>query len=180
MQIYWNKRKRLHKKRVQLNLPFNPPTFICNTFIEGHPNFLQNIFLYCRNVLLPFLSPQFFLYSILGHQLLLKRKHRVVPIHGHVYRKLELEVSRTMDIESKVYLLSMLGRKNKVQDCDYLFGSSTKFQRGMTGFVKAVYVLKWVFVDVYFAGFYLPLNPSATTVYARSAFYPSLRFTLSL
>ena len=33
---------------------------------------------------------------------------------------------------------------------------------------------------MYFAGFYLPLNPSATTVYARSAFYPSLRFTLSL
>ena len=42
-----------------------------------------------------------------------------------------------MDIESKVYLLSMLGRKKKVQDCDYVFGSSTKFQRGMTGFVKA-------------------------------------------
>ena len=31
----------------------------------------------------------------------------------------------------------MLGRKKKVQDCDYVFGSSTKFQRGMTGFVKA-------------------------------------------
>ena len=39
-------------------------------------------------------------------------------------------------IESKVYLLSMLERKKKVQDCDYVFGSSTKFQRGMTGFVK--------------------------------------------
>ena len=26
----------------------------------------------------------------------------------------------------------------------------------------------------------MPLNPSTTTVYARSAFYPSLRFTLSL
>ena len=33
---------------------------------------------------------------------------------------------------------------------------------------------------MYFAGFYLPINPSATTVYARSAFYPSLRFSLSL
>ena len=33
--------------------------------------------------------------------------------------------------------------------------------------------------DVFF-GILLPLNPSATTVYARSAFYPSLRFTLSL
>ena len=29
-------------------------------------------------------------------------------------------------------------------------------------------------------GIFLPLNPSTTTVYARSAFYPSLRFTLSL
>ena len=31
----------------------------------------------------------------------------------------------------------MLGRKKKVQDCDYVFGSSTKFQRRMNGFVKA-------------------------------------------
>ena len=76
----------------------------------------------------------------MGQQLLFKPKHRVVPIHGHVYRKLELEVSRTMDVESKVYLLSIihaLGRKKKVQDCDYVFGSSTKFQRRMNGFVKA-------------------------------------------
>ena len=29
-------------------------------------------------------------------------------------------------------------------------------------------------------GIFLPLNPSTTTVYARSAFYPGLRFTLSL
>ena len=29
-------------------------------------------------------------------------------------------------------------------------------------------------------GIFLPLNPSTTTVYARSTFYPSRRFTLSL
>ena len=29
-------------------------------------------------------------------------------------------------------------------------------------------------------GIFWPLNPSTTTVYARSAFYPSLHFTLSL
>ena len=29
-------------------------------------------------------------------------------------------------------------------------------------------------------GIFLPLNPSTTTVYARSAFYPSLHFTISL
>ena len=41
-------------------------------------------------------SFEFFLYSILGQQLLFKRKHRcVVPIHGHVYRKLKREVFRT-------------------------------------------------------------------------------------
>ena len=32
----------------------------------------------------------------------------------------------------------------------------------------------------FISGIFLPLNPSTTTVYARSAFYPSLRFTLSL
>ena len=30
------------------------------------------------------------------------------------------------------------------------------------------------------SGIFLPLTPSTTTVYARSAFYPSLHFTLSL
>ena len=75
----------------------------------------------------------------MGQQLLFKHKHRVVPIHGQVYRKLELEVSRTMDIESKVYPLSMLGRKKKRFKIAIMFlgrrGSSS--QRGMTGFVKA-------------------------------------------
>ena len=35
-------------------------TLICNTFIEGHPNFLQNVFLCCWNDLLPILSVQNF------------------------------------------------------------------------------------------------------------------------
>ena len=110
--------------------------------------------------------------SIWGQQLSFKRKHRVVPIHGHVYRKI---------IESKVYLLIIHARtEKKGQDCDYVFGSSTKFQGRMNGFVKAD-ICRQVSVCLHvFAGFYLPLNPSATTVYARSAFSPSLRFTLSL
>ena len=78
-------------------------TLICNTIIEGHPNFLQNIFLCCWNDLLPFLSPYFFLYSILGQQFPFKHKHRgVVPVHGPWSRfsktshlKLKREVSRT-------------------------------------------------------------------------------------
>ena len=143
----------------------------------------------------------------MGQQLLFKRKHRVVPIHGHVYRILgdpgavsrvnkmfvvkvycKIETSPIIEmsfyypwcpgarldltvnvhhahfidptncpwvsedacienwsmrslgqwiLENKVYLLSMLGQKKKVHDCDYVFGSSTKFQRRMNGFVKA-------------------------------------------
>ena len=61
-------------------------------------------------------------FSILGQQLSFKRKHRgVAPIHGPWSRisktshlKLKREVSRT---------------EKKVQDCDYVFGSSTTFQR---------------------------------------------------
>ena len=50
----------------------------------------------------------------------------------------------------------MLGRKNKVQDCDYVIGSSTKFQRRMNGFVKAdicrqVSVCLHVFCGILFA-----------------------------
>ena len=50
----------------------------------------------------------------------------------------------------------MLGRKKRVQDCDYVFGSSTKFQRRMNGFVKAdicrqVSVCLHVFCGISFA-----------------------------
>ena len=87
------------KSAVDLNSNTNslrPPTLICNTFIEGHPNFLQNIFLCCWNDSLPFLSPLILLHSSLDQQLLINGKHRcVVPIHGHLYRKLKREVSRT-------------------------------------------------------------------------------------
>ena len=50
----------------------------------------------------------------------------------------------------------MLERKKKVQDCDYVFGSSTKFQRGMTGLMKEdicrqVSVCLCVFCGILFA-----------------------------
>ena len=38
---------------------------------------------------------------------------------------------------------------------------------------------KWI-VYMYLRDFFLPLNSSVTVVYARSAFYPNLHFTLSL
>ena len=86
-------------------------------------------------------------------------------------------------IESKVYLLSMLERKKK-GSCDYVFGSSTKFQRGMTGFVRAdicrpVSVCLRVFCEILFA-----LKPfrdyslcsvcilPQSAFYSPSAFYP--------
>ena len=52
-------------------------------------------------------------------------------------------------------------------------GRRRRSREERNGFVKAG------FVYMYLRDF-LPLNPSTTTVYARSAFYPSLRFTLSL
>ena len=73
-----------------------------------------------------FLLPQFFLYSILGQQLLFKHKHSgggVVPIHGpwsHISKILHLKLKREVSRIEK-----------KVQDlyCDYVFGSSMMFQR---------------------------------------------------
>ena len=110
---------------------------------------------------------------ILGQQLLFKRKHRsVVPIHGHVHRKLHS-------------LTRGLSDRKKVQVCDYVvFESLTTFQgrkewickgstcRQVSGSSKCLFTC--------ICGILLPLNPSTSTVYARSAFYPSLRFTLSL
>ena len=85
-------------------------------------------------------------------------------------------------IESKFYLLSMRGRKKKgsrLRLCFWVVHEVPEKNewncesRDMSSSIK-------VFVYMYSAGLYLPLNPSATTVYTRSAFYPSLRFTLSL
>ena len=97
-------------------------TLICNTFIEGHPNFLQNTFFCCWNDLLPFYRQKFLLYSILGQQLSFKRKHRgVVPIDGPWSRK-----SKTSHLKLK---REVCRTEKKVQECDYVFGSSTTFQR---------------------------------------------------
>ena len=104
-----------------LHPPLATALLICNTFIEGHLNFLQNIFLCCWNDSLPFLSPLILLHSSLDQQLLINGKHHcVVPIHGHVYRKLGVQS----------WSVRSLGRKRKkVQDCDHVFGSSTTFHR---------------------------------------------------
>ena len=93
-------------------------TLICNTFIEGYQISCRTSFFVVEMIYY-----LFFLYSILGQQLSFKRKHHgVVTIHGPWSRisktshlKLKHEVSRTA--------------KKKIQDCDYVFGSSTTFQR---------------------------------------------------
>ena len=64
----------------------------------------------------------FFLYRILGQQLLFKGKHRDVNCTNFTVTCIE-------NFASKVWSVRSLGRKKKVQDCDYVFESSTTFQR---------------------------------------------------
>ena len=84
-------------------------------------------------------------------------------------------------IESKVYLLSMLERKKKGSRLQLCFWVVNEVPERNDWICESRYMSssKCLFTYI-FAGFYLPINPSATTVYARSAFYPSLHFTLSL
>ena len=88
---------------VKIQTAFNQGTqtftLICNTFIEGHPNFLQNIFLCCWNDLIPFLI------------LCTNSRSRVSKTSR---LKLKREVSWT---------------EKRVQDVDYVFWSSTTFKR---------------------------------------------------
>ena len=81
-------------------------------------------------------------------------------------------------MESKVYLLSMLERKKKGSRLRLCFWVVDKVPKRNDWICERRYMSSSK--CLYFAGFYLPLNPSATTVYARSAFFPSLHFTLSL
>ena len=75
-------------------------------------------------------------------------------------------------IESKVYLLIIHARtEKKVQDCDYIFGSSTKFQRRMNGFVKAD-VCRQASVCLHvFCGILFALKPFYDYSLCQSAFY---------
>ena len=114
----------------------------------------------------------FFLYRILGQQLLFKGKHRDVNCAKFTVTYIE-------NFASKVWSVRSLGRKKKVQDCDYVFESSTTFQRKREWICESRCRQVGDRLHV-FARFFLPLNLSTTTIYARSAFYPSLRFTLSL
>ena len=81
------RRRRPQNIIAILNLFFrpraNPSTLWLSRFHAEHLSFLLRLFT-------PFLTPLFLLYSILGQQLLFKRKHRHVPIHGHMHGKLRV------------------------------------------------------------------------------------------
>ena len=123
-------------------------TLICNTFIEGHPNFLQNIFLCCWNDLLPFYrhnsSCTVFWVSSFHLSVNIVVLHQFT-VPGHVlsktsHLKLERQVSRT---------------EKKVQDCYYVFGSSMTFQRRKEWICKSRCRQVSVYLHV-FGGFFYP------------------------
>ena len=90
----------------------------------------------------------------------------VVPVHGPWSG-----ISKTSHLKS-------LGRKegSRLRLCFRVVDHVSK-KKGMDLW-KQMLSSKCSFTCI--CGIFLPLNPSTTTVYARSAFYPSLRFTLSL
>ena len=89
-------------------------------------------------------------------------------VPGHVYRKLRVWS----------WSVKSLGRKkdSRLRLCFRVVDDVPK-KKGMD-LCKQMSSSKCSFTCI--CGLFLPLNPSTTTVYARSAFYPSLRFTLSL
>ena len=111
----------------------------------------------------------------MGQQLPFKRKHRgIVTIHGPWSR-----ISKT----SRLNLKGEVSRtEKKVQDCDYMFLGRRQRSREESPEWICESRCRQVSVRLHvcICGIFWPLNLSTTTVYARSAFYPSLHFTLSL
>ena len=89
-------------------------------------------------------------------------------VPGHVYRKLRI----------KSWSVKSLGWKkgSRLRLC-FRVVDDVPEKKGMDLW-KQMSSSKCSFTRI--CGILLPLNPSTTTVYAQSAFYPSLRFTLSL
>ena len=151
--------------------------------IEGHPNSCRTSFFVVGMIyslliaIIP--SAEYF-----GQQLLFKRKYRrVVPIHGHLHWHLKREVSRSR----KEFKIAIIFRRRSREDS--LFQAVHYLKAwGNTEATEKKGVDLWKQMSsklsdrLHFLAEYFDLNPypSATTVYARSAFYPNLRFTLSL
>ena len=105
------------------------------------------------------------------------RVNIVWPIHGNVCTEnWSVRSLGQWIIESKTYLsiIHTRTKKKKVQDCDYVFGSSTKFQRRMNGFVKADMCRQVSVCCMYFAWFYLSFRDyslCSVCILPQPAFY---------
>ena len=114
----------------------------------------------------------FFLYRILGQQFLFKGKHRDVNCTKFTVTYIE-------NFASKVWSMRSLGRKKKGSRLRLCFRVVDDVpEKKRMDLWKQMSSSSWSFTcicEIFFA-----LNPSTTTIYARSGFYPSLRFTLSL
>ena len=114
----------------------------------------------------------FFLYRILGQQLLFKGKHRDVNCAKFTVTYIE-------NFASKVWSVRSLGRKKKGSRLRLCFRVVDDVpEKKRMDLWKQMSSSRWSFTCI--CEIFLPLNPSTTTIYARSGFYPSLRFTLSL
>ena len=90
-------------------------------------------------------------------------------VPGHAYRKLRILSWSQAWVEAW-----SLSDGKKVQDCDYVLGSSTTFEIRKEWICESRCRQVSVRLHHYLRDF------STTTISARSPFYPSLRFTLSL
>ena len=115
----------------------------------------------------------FFLCSILGQQLSFKRKHDgVVTIHGPWSR-----ISKTSHLKLKHEVSRAEKKKASRLRLCFRVVDDIPEKKGMDLW-KQMSSSKCSFTCI--CRIFLPLKPSTSTVYARSAFYPSLRSTLSL
>ena len=110
-------------------------TLICNTFIKGHPNFLQNIFLCCWNDLLPFYQHNssctvFWVSSFHLSVNIVVLYQFTVP--GHVYRKLRILSSSVRS----------LGRKKRFKIAIMFLGRRQHSREERSGFMNADVVKK--------------------------------------
>ena len=121
-------------------------TLICNTFIEGQLNFLLNIFLVVGmiyslfKVIIP--SVQYFGSAASNSRSRASKTSRL---------KLKREVPRT---EKRFKIALMFSGRRRRSRKEWIYESKCQVRDRLHAF----------------AGFFFPLNPSATTVYARSTF----------
>ena len=147
-------------------------TLICNTFIGSHPNFLPAEHL---SLLLEWFTPFFCRHNSFC------TVFWVISFYLSIYVVVlyQFAVTRIEKLAFKVDAWGLLAEKkrSRLRLC-FLVVDDVPEKKGM-GLWEQVSSSKCSFAFTVCRVFW-PLNPSATTVYAQAAFYPSLRFTLSL